>query len=176
MSSYLTVTKLMSSAQSSAQFVIIFETKRQARLGMSGGSFKETDGRTWAAISRQAKDKDHDDTESDEAGEGCSSQVFGSAAGAAPGDGQGRDCEQTAGFQALDVDTGALAFSRKRALSTHRKERNSKSRKVDAMLRDTALEAGRLNIRTIETLTGVASREGELLRKDDRFMCRKGRG
>ena len=66
MSSYLTVTKLMSSAPCSAQFVIIFETKRQARLGMSGGSFEETDGRTWAAISRQAKDKDHDDTESDE--------------------------------------------------------------------------------------------------------------
>ena len=50
MSSYLTVTKLMSSAQSSAQFMIIFETKRQARLGMSGGSFEETDGRTFGVV------------------------------------------------------------------------------------------------------------------------------
>ena len=66
---------------------------------MSGGSFKETDGRTWAAISRQAKDKDHDDTESDEAGEGCSSQVFGSAAGAAAGDVRGEMVSRLLGFR-----------------------------------------------------------------------------
>ena len=146
-----------SSCLISVQFVY-FESKRHAKVDMSD-LFSLTTDETWRGIDEARAEGDHGDTESESGADAeawMDEKLEGEPSAGASGEKRSRDSEQSkdeGGFQAVEVDSRALQSQRKLAKSARRHERNAKSRRMDAMLEETALEQGKLNIRTIEALT-----------------------
>jgi len=162
MFSYLKCAQLMSYLGAVREF----ESKRHANVDMSD-LFSLTTDETWRGIEEARAEGDH--TESDSgASAWMEEQLQSEPSAGASGEKRIRDSEQSedeGGIQALEVDSTALQSQRKLAKSARRHERNAKSRRMDAMLEETALMPIRPSMPAYQRSRTPLSRRGWLVRR-----------